>query len=297
MRCLFKSHNLIGDALYVGPALRQWIKDKGVDYTDTIYMQTLPDHIKPLYQGMIRDLQQQLGFTFVTVSERPEGEFKFEHVFDVSAAFGISDKKQCHVADSYAELLGVKLEGDNERLKPIYIPEPTQCDDRDLKDCILISAFSASCTSRDKNRPNLPPNKMLPWEKWKPMLALLRKEFPDNKIRFLGAPTDFIPNGYAQDIVQAGEYMTGIPLNRLALIMKYAKLLVTIDNGMSHLGASQDTPTYLMYPRCLGPHYILPIGNPNLLTWVHIDPVHVAANQLKHTLGYAIQKLKSKENV
>jgi ADP-heptose:LPS heptosyltransferase len=163
--------------------------------------------------------------------------------------------------------------------------------DETLNGCILISMFSASCTSRDKDTPNLPPNKMLPWPKWKPMLNFLRESFPDTPIRFIGAPTDFVPNGYASDITRPGEYMLGIPLNTLALLMQKAKLLVTIDNGMSHLGASQETPTYLMYPRCLGTHYILPIGNPNL-TYVHMDPVHVNPAQLLKGLQFTVGRLK-----
>ena len=99
---------------------------------------------------------------------------------------------------------------------------------------------------------------------------------------------------YAMGIIQPGECMFGIPLNRLALIMQKAKLLVTIDNGMAHLGASQETPTWLMYPRCLGPHYILPVGNPNL-EWVNMETNYVNPAHLDHSLRYAINKFKDRE--
>lgn len=298
MRYLFKSNNLIGDALYISPALREWLK-KNLHWRhsdniteDDIYIQTLPDHVAPLYQGMVRDL-----VTIETVFNRPEGEFDFEHVFDVSAAFAVCDKEKIHVSEGYAKLLGVSID----TLKPTFIPDYKAPDwvedpfDLELDGCILISAFSASCESRDKNHPNLPPNKMLPFDKWKPLLKLIREQYPDTAIRFLGAPSDMDTvnkeNLYAKDIVRPGECMFGIPLNRLALIMQEAKLLVTIDNGISHLGASQETPTFLMYPRCLSPHYICPVGNPNLV-WVHMDPVHVSPAQLRHGLAYAINKFK-----
>lgn len=293
MRYLFKSVNLIGDGLYIGPALRAWLKKAGANsLQDEIYLWTLNDHIAPLYQGMVRDLVE-----IKTVFERPQGEFKFEHTFDVNKAFLVSNDKKQHLADSYADLLNVKLEGGNERLKPIYIPEEPAEEYRDKiyeldNDMILISAFSASCSGRD---PKVGiPNKMLPWAKWIPMLNLLREEFPNNNIRFLGAPADVIPDGYLHKITQPGEYMRGIPLNDLALIMKRAKLLVTVDNGMSHLGASQETPTFLFYPRCLGTHYILPIGNPNM-SYVHMDPVTVNPAQLRFALNHFIQKIKHKE--
>jgi hypothetical protein len=307
MRYLFKSHNLIGDALYVGPALRAWFKKNGLYFRhetvggltvetqhDEVYIQTLPDHVAPLYQGMVRDL-----FEVITVFERPEGTFDFEHVFDVSAAFAICDKEKCHVSQGYAKLLGVDIDS----VKPIYIPDDDKWTEGphqtlgSLKGCILISMFSASCESRDKNNHGLPPNKMLPFDKWKPLLSLLRESYPDVPIRFLGAPSDMDTVNkeslYAKDIIRPGECMFGIPLNRLALIMQKARLLVTIDNGMAHLAASQETPTFEMYPRVLGPHYIVPFGNPNL-EWVHMDPVHVSPAQLVFRLKHAIKRFKEK---
>lgn len=303
MRIYFKSHNLIGDALYISPAWRQWLVNHLQNNVE-VFMDTLPDHVAPLYEGMIRDLLLKTGYNIQlqTVHSRPEGKFDFEHVFDVNKAFQISDKEKCHVAESYAKLLGVQID----TLKPTYIPEEEQSkewssdlDGEDgtlttLKDCILISMFSNSCTSRDKNTPNLPPNKMLPWEKWISMIEYLRRTFPQTLIRFIGAPTDFVPNGYAKSITMPGEYMLGIPLNRLALIMKHAKLVVTIDNGMSHLAATQETPTFLMYPRCLGLHYILPKGNPNLV-YVHCHPPQVRAEQLLQGLQYAIKRFNLTE--
>lgn len=297
MRYLFKSINLIGDALNISPAWRQWILNlkSGIVFSE-IYMQTLPDHTASLYQGMVRDLVR-----IQTVFDKPEGQFDFEHTFDVNKAFEVCDKKKCHIAEAYAELLGVTLPGEgNVRLKPIFIPDYVREHEvhdaseeiRLTQGCILVSMFSASCTSRDKNVQGLPPNKMLPWHKWKPMLKLLRQEFPNVPIRFLGAPTDRVPTPWATELeIKDEEYLTGIPLNRLALIMKQAKLLITIDNGMSHLGASQEMRMFLLYPRCLGLHYILPKGNPNM-NYIHMDPITVNPAQLRHELKYVIDKIK-----
>jgi hypothetical protein len=294
MRVLFKSNNLIGDALNLSPALRAWLRNRYYK-EDNIYMQTLPDHVAPLYAGMVRDFPD---LWFKTVFNRPEGTFDFEFNFDVNQAFIISDQDKIHIAESYAKMLGVELTGGLERLKPTYIPDDNKWMEGphetlgSLKGCILISMFSASCESRDKNTPGLPPNKMINEYKWKPMLELLKNEYPDVPIRFLGAETDVLP-----DILKEfGEPMFHIPLNRLALIMQKARLLVTIDNGMAHLGASQEIPMFEMYPRCLSPHYILPVGNPNLV-WVQIDPVHVNPAQLKFVLGKAIERFKAKEKV
>ena len=296
MRALFTSVNLIGDGLYIGPALRAWICQQ--KEPPEIWLLTLNDQITPLYAGMVRDILSPEKFH--VCFERPftnEGlkmEFDFEHVFDVNKAFVLSDQRKQHVAQSYADLLGVGIGAGSEKdgyanYKPIYIPvmdSITGAALDELRGCILVSMFSASCSSR--GNPPGPPNKMLLWPKWKPMLRHLRDTYPGVPIRFLGAPTDVVPD----DLLEYGKPMLGIPLNRLALIMREAKLLVTIDNGMGHLAATQDTPTCLFYPRCLGPHYILPIGNPNMM-WCHMDPVQVSPAQLLHFLKYGVAKLEA----
>lgn len=287
MKALFKSVNLIGDALYVGPALRAWIRQQKGPLD--VWIQTLDDHVAPLYLGMVRDLwnPNTTVNTFGLCYDRPNIQFDFEHIFDVNAAFKLSDEKKQHLATSYADLLGVSIGDKRENLKPIFIPDPGAGDPA-LEGCILVSMFSASCTSHDP-KCNFVPNKCVPCEKWKPMINFLEDHFPGAPIYFLGAPTDKLP----ENLMDGGpeRAMFGIPLNRLALIMKKAKLLVTIDNGMSHLGASQETPTFLMYPRCLAPYYILPIGNQNLV-WVHMDPVKVDPAYLLNGLKYAIRKFE-----
>lgn len=65
--------------------------------------------------------------------------------------------------------------------------------------------------------------------------------------------------------------MLGIPLDTLARIMARSKFIVTLDNGMAHLAASQRAREFVFYPRALGQHYILPKGNPNM-EWIHMDP-------------------------
>lgn len=285
MKALFKSNNLIGDSLYISVPLRQWI----MEHRDwQVYLQTLPDHIAALYQGMTRDLKI-LHMEF----NRPEGEFDFEFNFDVNKAFKLSDQKRQHISQSYAEMLGVSIQEPG----PVYEPLFSDCQ-WDFHGCnlngnlILISMFSASCASREGK----PPTKMPAWDKWIPMLKLLRSSYPNAPIKMLGAPTDHLPDNLQLLTEELHiERMHGIPLNELAMIMKSAKFLLTLDNGMAHLAASQKCPTFLMYPKCLAPHYILPIGNKEKLEWIHIDPSTVHARQLEMWLSYCIRKVRARE--
>lgn len=291
MKVLFTSKNLIGDSLYVGPALRAWIKKQETPVD--VWILTLNDHVAPLYEGMVRDLWNPgtLVHTFGTCYERPNVDFDKEHTFDVNAAFKLSDQKKQHLATSYAELLGVNIGTGPASVKPIYIPIEEELREEE-KGLILVSMFSASCTSRD---PKIGvPNKMVPWEKWMMMLGYLWRLAGEwgIPIRYLGAPTDSIPElGTGSGIIRPEDIMFGIPLNRLALIMRNAKLLVTIDNGMAHLAATQECPTFEMYPVALGTHYILPVGNPNLV-YVHMNPVTVNPKYLLNGLRYAVSKFE-----
>lgn len=262
-KALFTSRNLIGDGLWISLALKAWWEKNKNEY-DQVDILTLDDHVKTIYYGMGVPLR---GVYYSTPGHLFEHDFRY--TFDVSKAFKLSDEKGQHVAESYADLLGVDIgrKADKSHLVPIYDPGMPFLLGEGHK--ILISMFSASCASRQGNRPN----KMLPFAKWIPILSAIRKQFPDNPIRFLGSPTDRVD--YFQTKLDMGiseqDYLLGVPLDRLAHIMRESLFVVTLDNGMAHLAASQGAREFIFYPRVLGTHYILPWGNRNM-EFIHMDP-------------------------
>lgn len=271
-KSLFVSRNLIGDGLYIGPSLVRWHE---LNPEFEIDLLTLDDHVKCIYDHFGIPVN-------VVTSVPPEFQYDFQHTFNVNEAFDYSDRRfretgkpeGCHLAEAYAALLGVDLVIDPAHPKahigPIFIPTEEEIVE-EMEDLVLISMFSASCTSRDKTRPGLPPNKMLPWPKWELIIRYLRDHFGDENLRFLGAPTDRAP----ELSVSEDQYLTGVPLNRLALYMKHSKCVITLDNGMAHLSASQKVREFVFYPVCLGTHYIMPIGNPRCMV-LQMDPVRLS---------------------
>lgn len=282
---LFLSKNLIGDALYISPAWRVWY-EKNRDYFQKIDLFTLKDHVTMLYKGM------GVPANVITELDHEQTQYDFLHEFNVNEAFGYSDKNKCHVARSYAKLLGVELkeETDNSHLRPTYWPPEIELDEME-KGLILVSMFSASCSSRQGGRPN----KMLPWPKWRPILRWIVQEFPGAKVRLLGAPTDEVP-GYEwerwKDLGVDLEYMRGVPLDRLAWIMRESLFTITVDNGMSHLAASQQAREFVLYPACLGTHYILPVGNQARMEYLQMDPVEISPALIQFRLSKAKMKWK-----
>lgn len=255
-RALFTSKNLIGDALNISPALNAWYK-ANPEWVVTIL--TSDDAASELYPHMGVPLD---GFTTEL--------FDFYHDFDVSRAFQIGEERKCHIAMAYhldlvSACYSSILVGDMfapeplENLKPTFIP----VEEEHESDLILISPFSRSCSVHTMGVPN----KTLPWHKWEHIIEFLRTL---GRIGVIGAEGDRTPLEISED-----EYYTGLSLNKVALMLRDCKVLVTIDNGMSHLGASQSAPTVLFYPACLGEHWILPVGNPNASA-IHVDPHKVA---------------------
>jgi hypothetical protein len=280
-RALFKSHNLLGDGLYSGNVAEVWYAQHGKEF-DEIEMYTLPGYTVPTYRGM--------GVPWKIVHETT-GVYDFEFNFDVNKAFEISDRKTCHLVESYGEMLNVAKPGGWVK-RPNYTPPEIEIP-ADECNLILVSVFSQSCASREN--PPKPPNKMLPWAKWKPLLETLRQAYPKYKIKLLGAKEDVLPADSGLDGLHDG-YLTGMPIDRLANVMKHAKLIVNVDNGMGHLAAAVGLNEFLLVPMCLALHYIVPWGHSGLRL-AHIDPPTVDELWINRLLQSAIKDWKERERV
>lgn len=271
-RALFTSKNLIGDGLYIQPALAEWVtRNPGWD----IDLLTLNDHITCIYDGMgIPRLK--------TIFDRDESvQYDFEFVFKVNDAFTLGETERLHISQAYWKMLhGVPPELPQ---KVDFDPGEGTWDEDAVKDgrpLILLSMFSNSCASREGK----PPNKMLSWSVWHEVIVLLRQW---GNLRALGGPKDYEAAPLA---LKPEEYLTGAPLPYVARTMRHARLLITIDNGMAHLGASQGLPIILFYPKVLGQHWIIPSGSAKLVVY-HIDPMTLDAELGKTAVREGLKSL------
>jgi ADP-heptose:LPS heptosyltransferase len=264
-KALFKCCNLIGDALFASPILREWHK-RNPDWE--IDLQTLPDYIAQIYP--------HFGVPMNVVFEADESKYDFVHVFDIGKAFTLGNQRSCHAVEGY----GYGLFGDDfkaETLKPTYIPEEEEHE----KGLVLVSPFSRSCSSNSGQ----PPNKMLPWSHWLQIITMLRFY---GDVGVLGGPKDRCPLPISED-----EYFTGLSLNHVALLLRDCRVLVTIDNGMAHLASSQEAPTIEFYPSCLGMHWAAPLGNPNLYI-AQTNPATISVAQAVFVVRQGINQLLMK---
>src|ERR1035437_2812234 len=289
MRALFESRNIIGDALCISAALRAWHREHP-EYEIDLLMDD--NAVAELYKGM--------GVPLQVIFDGPEGvevatinrfgvtpKYAFEFNFNVNKAFTICDEKKCHLAQGYADLLGVKIGDTAADLGPFYDPPVLAEDDEWIakvpEHTILLAPFSRSCSSHKGN----PPNKCLPWAKWKPVLRFLRSL--GKPIRLTGSADERADElGLSEE-----EYLTGMPLRPLARAMKEGRidLLISVDNGLSHLAGSQKISQILYYPMCLGLHYSVPWSNPYVLP-IHLDPAMVEPAQLLWSTKKCVEMLQ-----
>lgn len=248
MRALFRSMNLMGDGLNISPALREWHK-RNPEYE--IDLLTLPDYLSGMYARMGVPLR------VVTDEADLRRPYDFEFNFDVGIAFKLGDEFKLHMTEAYSRMLLGEGQGIGD-FKPTY--EPIEEEHR--SGLILISPFSRSCASKKGE----PANKMLPWHVWHPIIQLLRFY---GEIGVLGGPGDSGTLNVAEN-----EMYLGLPLNQVALMLRDAKLLVTIDNGLAHLAGSQGTSMIEFYPACLSMHWAMPMGNPKMVI-AQIDPARL----------------------
>ena len=76
----------------------------------------------------------------------------------------------------------------------------------------------------------------------------------------------------------------------VALMLRDAKLHITIDNGIAHLAASQKTKMIEFYPACLGMHWVSPAGNPNAFI-AQADPAKLHPSQAVMAVRRGMQQL------
>lgn len=298
MQTLIVSRNLIGDGLMTSPALRRY---QELHPDEELFLLTNGDHVLPIYSGM--------GIKWASIMTGEEEEMmEFDKRFTLGAgdAGNWANTSQRHIAEGFAHMLGVGLNlpivetpyGNFPAVKPIYDPmeDLDYWNERNLptplfSDDIIVSPFSASCSSqeRDKNGKlkGNPPNKMLPPEKWLPIFEFLSNI---GNVVLTGSKADE-DKVYEDKVYEkwyryvAADSYFGTPIPEIAMLMRHAKLVVTVDNGMGHIASSQDAKHILLYPMCLGMSFIIPWGA-NKTIPIQMDPNLVTTDQLL----YAIKK-------
>jgi len=289
MKALVVSQNLCGDSLYIQPAVKKWQAEHPDWQLDLL---THKNYIAVLYCGMGIDWHY-VFFDDCDATDASQYDSKF--LLGAGDAGKLAEQRKCHIAEAYAEMMGVKLDepiietpfGKFRAIRPHFDPIEarsgtslevlTRAMERQRlhNDCVLWSPFSASCTSQEKDRDGRllgkPPNKMLTTKSWMDAIRYMRSLGP---LRLLGGLDEEVPATW-QLTLEEMETL-GLPLAETALLMRQSRLVVTVDNGMGHLAASQDANCVVFYPMVLSLGFIFPWGCPYSVP-IHMRPQDITS--------------------
>src|ERR1039458_1888447 len=319
-KALVVSRNLCGDSLYIQPAVKKWQAEHPDWQLDLL---THKNYIAVLYYGMGINWHQ----VFFDDSEQTDAsQYDSKFLLGAGDAGKLANDKRCHIAEAYADMMGVKLDepiietpfGKFRAIKPYFDPIVALTLMEGLKidwvktgsglklgnwhvsytgDCepVLWSPFSASCTSQEKGKDGKllgkPPNKMLTSESWLDAINYMRTLGP---LRLLGGPNEVVPAEWQLTLDE--QETLGLPLAETALLMKQSRLVVTVDNGMGHIAASQDCNVVVFYPMVLSLGFIFPWGNPWSVP-IHMNPQNITSASALYYIERSVKWLERQRSL
>ncbi len=254
-KTLFASVNLIGDTITQSPAIRLY---KKLHPGEEIHWVIQDDPMRSLFSDMANyEVCDHVFFDCDTERIRAMAypEYQKHFLMDVQRAFQIGSKECIHISRAYGIMIGVDvLENDilptiplpTEALNEICVPPRT----------LVISPISTS------NAPKFgfAGNKNLPWEAWPKIVDL-----------FFNAGRIENHTVLIRDIDQEPD----VPMNVLKMTLSNAIAYIAkacveggaycgVDNGITHIAAGLQVPTFCIYPVALSdvwvgysafPHY------------------------------------------
>ena len=230
---------LIGDALSQVP----WMKFLCDEYNAQAV-------VTGNFNGPVaRLLSQSYPFMF---AETAIGKFDATFEVNVAALFGYSGK--CHMSQCF-------FHGANKPLPELPIQLDLRTQPCGLPSGVVISPFSRS----DQNQ-----NKLWPHERWISVVQSLRAGGLIDRVYIVGSYIHDDPAPY----IEAGmELVFDRQLAEVLDLMRRAPLVLTIDNGMSHLAHYGGISTHvLLYPGCLPACWV---NNPRAVTVCEGNPINV----------------------
>lgn len=259
MKALFKSCNLMGDALQTTRTLgRFYERHSTPERPADVTIATLDDYVKILYERM------GIPVTVTTAPWEEIDQTPYDFVFDmnISTAWKLAMSTGRSASQAFSIMLGMPTEN---MVLPVYkVPEEIMKEAPE--GLVLFQPYSRSCSSWTNELAN---KRWLPDENWANLAALIREAFPQLVIKVIGGASDYPMPG-----MEDCEHWMGRSLDFVAAAQAKAKLVVCIDSGPSHLAASQQANMIEMYPICLPAIWMGKMANPNY-QMIHARPAEL----------------------
>lgn len=276
MKALMYSYNLLGDGLQTGPALRAFYAHHiGHDSALEISLATHDNYIAGIYSRMGVPLKQ-----VITEPVEDDSAYDFVFNFDISRAFALGiHNTPCALC--YAAMLGMPLR----EILPVF--ELTEAEDAEAEQAareapyVLFQPYSMSCSSWTGE----PANKRWKDEDWADVYGRVVQAYCGVKV--LGGVRS--QKEYLIPGIPEAAHCFGLPLGTVAAMQKHAAAVLTLDNGVAHLAASQRATMVKLYPQCLPPQWMSNLSNPNGLV-LHWRPEELSADYVWEHLQVMLER-------
>lgn len=246
-KTLFASVNLIGDTITQTPAIRLY---RMLHPDEEIHWLIQDDPMRPLFADMANCGVCDRVF-FESNSERIRAmDYTGYHkrfLMDVQRAFLIGSEKGIHIARSYGQMIGVDI-GEYDILPTVPVNTEVFEEIGVPPRCLVISPRSTS------NAPThgFAGNKNLPWKAWPEIVDLFVKAGRIENHVVLIRDTDPEPE---------------VPMCVLRMNLDVAAAYIAkacaeggaycgVDNGITHIAAGLQVPTFCVYPTCLSDDWV-----------------------------------------
>lgn len=246
-----RSGELIGDALCHVPYM-DWLTRQHGTYANVI--------------GLNRKVASLLAPSYPFIFDGPSEGGTPIFRMSIQDAFGYSN--QCHAAQAF--------------FRQYHIPEPELPLTLDLREApsglspgVVISPYSRS-NSPDDNKRWLP-------SRWVETIQTLRGEGLIDQVYVLGDSRYDDPSPYIRNGI---EPIFDFSLAQVLHLMRQAPLVMTIDNGMSHLAHFGGIDRHvLLYPGCLPQCWV---RNPRATLVTASMPIHVQSADMVRAARQAL---------
>lgn len=264
-RVAFCSVNLIGDTITQSPAIREF-KRRNQGKHVTWVMQESP--MMSYMLGLSGDVCDEVLATPDWESLRKGTHFGSNvthYVMSCNEAFEIGHKKNCHISQAYADMVGVSI-APHDILPKVKVPDSGIGWLVPEPDTMVISPNSAS---NDKKGDGFSGNKVAPWTTWFRLYEMFRKEGRVNRAVILLGPDDPHPPIPIQ--------VHRLPLEQAVRFIYDAcqngGIYAGVDNGITHIAAGLRVPVFCIYCEGIAESWVSYSGFPHYRI-AKVNPAH-----------------------
>ncbi|MBI5364849.1 MAG: hypothetical protein HZA53_16855 [Planctomycetes bacterium] len=253
-RAAFACLHLLGDSIAATPIVHAWRKRNPEAHVTLVLpdapyarvMELCPDVDRLVYVTLGHE-QLVYGGSTEYLHEHPafSGDFDERFVLDIQRVARDPRARGLHMTEGYARLAEIEITS----RRPSIAPELARAHRPDLGLGARYAVLARHTVSGGPPEHRTKRTKRWPEDRWPELARRLRREL-GLEVVSIGTPSERrLESPHALDL-------HGLSILEVAALLADAALLVTIDNGIYHLGQGLGTPTVHLVPDWFGTQWV-----------------------------------------